>query len=126
MKMRSLSLCVFFCLVAFTSCKKDAKAPVPVPTNDVELLGPQADKVLHYSFNGNMNDGSGNSMNAISSNNISYTSDRFGRTNQAAVFGRPSNISYIGVPTLSSKVPGFPFLFHYGLRQVTLAAARPL
>lgn len=109
MKMRSLSLCVFVTLIAFTSCKKDSTPPTPTPTGDPELLGPQTDKVLHYSFNGNLSDGSGNSMSATSSNNISYTSDRFGRANQAAVFGGPSNISYIAVPTLSAKVPGFPF-----------------
>jgi hypothetical protein len=104
MKMRSVFPGLLTAFVIFTSCKKSSN---PVPPD--ELLGPQTDKVLHLSFNGNLDDGSGNDMDAVNSNNISFEADRFGRVAQAAAFGGPSNITHVAVPSLSSKVTGFPF-----------------
>lgn len=109
MKMRSIALSVFVSLLVFTSCKKDGK-PAPPPNADPELLGPQTSKVAHYSLNGSVSDGSGNNLNGTStSSNLTYAADRFGRANQAAVFGGPSNIVWISTPSLSSRVTGFPF-----------------
>ena len=86
MKMRSLALSVLASFVLITSCKKDSKKEEP-SNPDPELQGPQTGKVFHYSFNGNLADGSGNNLAAINpTNNLTYGADRFGRANQAALF----------------------------------------
>jgi Concanavalin A-like lectin/glucanases superfamily len=108
MKMRSLTLFVLTATLLASSCKKDAKEPTP--NTDPELLGPQANKVIHYSFNGNLIDGSGNNLNASNSNNnLTYTADRFGRANQAAVFSGISESVWVFTPALATKITGFPF-----------------
>jgi Concanavalin A-like lectin/glucanases superfamily len=109
MKTRFLTLSLFVIVLA-ASCKKETRTePTPTPNNDPELMAPETNKVAHYSFNGNLNDGSGNNLNASNSNNtLSYANDRFGRVNQAAVFGA-SGPTWVSTPSLSSKVPGFPF-----------------
>lgn len=109
---------LFACMAAsltLFSCKKDETTTPPV-NNDPEKLGAETSKILHYSFNGNLNDGSGNSMNALSSGNISFAADRFGRTSQAAVFGGPGNTSYIVTPSLKSKNVGFPFAVSFWMK----------
>lgn len=88
------------------SCKKN-KTTDPGNT-DPELLKPQTNKIIHYSFNGSLIDGSGNSLNGTDSFNITYTADRFGRSNQAAVFGGAANPSWILTPSLGSRITGFP------------------
>jgi hypothetical protein len=108
MKMRTIALSVLVTFFAFTSCKKDSK-PSPAPNNDPELLGPQTDKVAHYNFNGSLNDGSGNNLNAsISNNSVTYTTDRFGRANQALSLSAGAT-AWITTPSLSTRVTGFPF-----------------
>jgi hypothetical protein len=106
MKIKQFFMAALCSTVIFSSCKKD-KTPDPVINNDPEQLEPQANKVFHYSFNGNLNDGSGSNLNAADSNNITYTADRFGRANQAVLFGSSSTINII-TPSLSSKITGFP------------------
>lgn len=110
MKMRFLILSVLTASLAFTSCKKETtKEPEPTPT-DPELLGPEVNKVAHYSFNSNLNDGSGNNLNASKyDNDAAYSADRFGRANQALVLNATGATSWVTTPSLSSKVPGFPF-----------------
>ncbi|MCX6320134.1 MAG: LamG domain-containing protein [Bacteroidetes bacterium] len=93
-------------LLLFTSCKKDKKETPPA--NDPELLGPEAGKVLHYSFNSIAKDGSGNNMDPNSTNNLSFTTDRFGRANQAALFGNGGSTTNIITPSLSGKISGLP------------------
>lgn len=124
MKMRSITLFVLVPLLAFTSCKKDSKAPVP--NTDPELLGPETSKVSHYSFNGTLNDGSGNNMNPISSGNITFSSDRFGRANQAAVFAGSSTVSYSVIPNLSAKITGFPFSISLWFKTTSISTSQTL
>lgn len=102
----------------FSSCKKD-KTSSPVNT-DPELLGTQTNKVTHFSFNGNLKDGSGNNLNAADSMNITYTADRFGRSNQAAVFGGASNPSFILTPSLGSKINSFPMAISFWFKPVSV------
>lgn len=108
MKMRSLALCASAILFVLVSCKKD-KSPTPPPNNDPEMLGAQSSKVFHYNFNGHLNDGSGNNLNATQSNNIAYGADRFGRANQAAIFGSQGNTTTVLTPSLAPQQVGFPF-----------------
>lgn len=105
-------------IILFTSCKKD-KTPQPV-NNDPELLGTQTNKVFHYSFNGSLKDGSGNNLNAADSMNITYTADRFGRSNQAAVFGGATNPSWILTPSLGSKITSFPMAVSFWFKPVSV------
>lgn len=107
MKTNMLRILLFGVIISFTQCKKDKKEDPPANT-DAEKLGPEANKVLHYAFNGNLKDGSGNSLNAADSNNITYTTDRLGRANQAVVFGGQTNPSHILTPSLGAKITGFP------------------
>lgn len=109
-------LCVLT-ISLFSACKKD-NTPTP-PVAD-ELLGPQANKVTHFSFNGNLNDGSGNNLNAADSFNITYTADRFGRSNQAAVFGGATSPSWILTPALGSKIPGFPMAISFWFKPASV------
>lgn len=102
----------------FSSCKKD-KTPTPVNT-DPELLGIQTNKVFHYNFNGSLKDGSGNNLNAADSMNITYTADRFGRSNQAAVFGGATNPSWILTPSLGTKITGFPMAVSFWFKPVSV------
>jgi Concanavalin A-like lectin/glucanases superfamily len=112
---------VFLCLLfigILTSCKKDKTAD---PGNtDTELLGSQPSKVFHYSFNGSLKDGSGNNLHAADSFNITYTADRFGRSNQAAVFGGASNPSLILTPSLGSRITGFPMAVSFWFKPVNV------
>ncbi|HLG38556.1 MAG TPA: LamG domain-containing protein [Chitinophagaceae bacterium] len=106
--MRSIALSVLVSLLAFISCKKDSKPPTP--DTDPELLGPETNKIIHYSFNGSLSDGSGNNLNATNSaNDLTYTTDRFGRANQAAVFPGTSGPVLVLTPSLDTRVTGFPF-----------------
>jgi Concanavalin A-like lectin/glucanases superfamily len=90
----------------FSSCKKDKTDPPVTP--DPERLGPEAGKVLHYSFNESVSDGSGSSLNPTYTNNLSFTSDRFGRANKAGLFGSGGITTTILTPSLSGKLSGLP------------------
>jgi hypothetical protein len=105
MKMKSIGLLAGSFLFAVVSCKKGSS-----PNNDPELLGPESGKVIHYSFNNTLNDGSGNNLNAVLYGDpLTYAADRFGRANQAAVFPGPTNSVIVGTPSISEKITGFPF-----------------
>jgi hypothetical protein len=117
-KMTMLTCCAAALLF---SCKKSSTG-----TANDELLGPQANKVLHYSFNGNLSDGSGNGLGASDSFNISYAADRFGRANQAAVFGGASNPSVILTPSLGSKISGLPMAVSLWFKAVSVNTAQVL
>lgn len=106
MKTKHFLTLAFTTLIILSSCKKD-KTETPV-TNDPELLGPETGKVLHYSFNDIAKDGSGSNLDPTYSNNLSFTTDRFGRANQAALFGSSGNTTTILTPSLSSKLTGLP------------------
>lgn len=111
-------------MVVLVSCKKEKNDP---PANtDPELLGPQTSKVFHYSFNGSLKDGSGNTLNAADSFNITYTADRFGRTNQAAVFGGASNPSWILTPALGPKITGFPMAISFWFKPVNVNSGQTI
>jgi hypothetical protein len=129
MKMRTLTLCALVTLLAVTSCKKEKDSnnpPTPPANTDPELLGPETSKVFHYSFNGNLNDGSGNNMDAADSNNITYTADRLGRANQAAVFGGSGNSSNILTPSLNSKNISFPFSVSFWFKAGNVSSSQTL
>jgi len=48
----------------------------------------------YYPFNGNANDASGNSNNPVAITGVTYTTDRFGITNTAALFDGNGDINY--------------------------------
>lgn len=104
----------FFSFVLFSSCKKDKTDPPATP--DLELLGPEAGKVLHYSFNENASDGSGSGLNPTYTNNLSFTTDRFGRANKAALFGSGGGTSTILTPSLSGKLSGLPVAVSFWIK----------
>lgn len=106
MKTKLLITLAISAVSIFCSCKKD-KEETPV-VNDPELLGPEVGKVFHYSFNDSVRDGSGNTLNPTSINNLSFTTDRFGRANKAGLFGSSGNTTSILTPSLSSKITGLP------------------
>ncbi|MEI2738288.1 MAG: LamG domain-containing protein [Chitinophagaceae bacterium] len=111
-------------LIVLASCKKDKNDPPA--NNNPELLGPETSKVFHYSFNGNLKDGSGNGLNGADSFNITYTADRFGRTNQAAVFGGASNPSWILTPSLGSRITGFPMAISFWFKPVNVNSGQTI
>jgi Concanavalin A-like lectin/glucanases superfamily len=98
----------------FSSCKKDKTEPPVTP--DPELLGPEAGKVFHYSFNNAATDGSGNGLNPTGTNNLSFTTDRFGRANQAALFGSGGSTTNIITPSLSGKLSGLPVAVSFWMK----------
>lgn len=104
MKTRILATLVL-CPFLLFSCHKDKKAPVDT---DPEKLNPETNKVLHYSFNGSLNEISGNQLNPLDSNNIAYTADRFGRPNMAVAMGGNNMNSHMLTPSLSSVISGLP------------------
>jgi Concanavalin A-like lectin/glucanases superfamily len=116
--MKKIILLAIVSISLLFSCKKD-KAPTPANT-DPELLGSQTNKIVHYSFNGSLKDGSGNNLNAADSMNITYTADRFGRSNQAAFFAGVSNPSKIFTPSLGSKITGFPIAVSFWFKAVSV------
>jgi hypothetical protein len=121
--MKQLILLIILSISLFTSCKKDK---TPTPASPDELLGPQTNKIFHYSFNGSLKDGSGNNLNAADSMNISYTADRFGRSNQAAFFGGASNPSKILTPSLGSKISGFPMAVSFWFKAASVNTGQML
>lgn len=125
MKTALLTVLLFGMIVSFSQCKKDKKDETPVPA-DTEKLGPETGKVLHYNFNGNLRDGSGNNLHVADSSNISYTTDRLGRSNQAAVFGGPSNPSHILTPSLGAKITGFPMSVSFWFKTPTVSSYQVL
>lgn len=103
----TLFLSAILCSSLFVvSCKKEKDNNTD---NNPEQMGPQPGKLVHYPFNGNVRDTSGNSLNALNVYNIIFEADRFGRPNEAAVFGSGPNNSTIAVPSVSAKLSGLPF-----------------
>lgn len=101
-------------LIAFTggvilfSCRKENKEEPKLTINPSETAGPEASKVLHYNFNGTLNDGGGKALHGQSSptNPISFTSDRFGRSNMALFLGDSGTVI---TPSLKAENIEFPF-----------------
>jgi Concanavalin A-like lectin/glucanases superfamily len=86
MKMRSLAMPVLVALLAFTSCKKDSKAPTPpAPVVADEQLNPANGKISHYLFNGTIRDTSGNNHHGGEANGVAYGTDRFSRPDRALI-----------------------------------------
>lgn len=86
MKIKSLALSVSLLLLLMTSCKKSSTEPSPVPpVPNVadELMTPASGKVVHYLFNGDTRDTSGNSHHGGEAGYLSYGSDRFDRSNRS-------------------------------------------
>lgn len=105
--MRTILLAVLCSAIIAPSCKKEKN--VVTATQD-EFLGPENSKVLHYSFNNSVNDGSGNNFNAISSNEVTYVADRFNRANQAIYFTQSgTSTSNVITPGFTSQNLSFPF-----------------
>ncbi|MBL7749290.1 MAG: LamG domain-containing protein [Chitinophagaceae bacterium] len=124
MKTKLVTTILVCTLSVFFSCKKDKTDP-PL-NNNSELLGPETSKVTHFSFNGSLNDGSGNGLHAADSFNITYTADRFGRANQAAVFGGASNPSWILTPSLGAVITGFPMAISFWFKPVNVSAGQTI
>lgn len=108
--MKKLQTTLFMALLTagLFSCKKDkTKDPQPVLTiNPAETATTETNKVLQYNFAGNVNDVSGNSLNAIAYS-TPFTTDRFGRNNQAAHFNGPT--TGISLPSLFDQQINYPF-----------------
>ncbi len=120
----TLFLSAFLCSTLFVvSCKKEKDNNTD---NNPEQMGPQPGKLVHYPFNGNVRDTSGNSLNATYLGNISYEADRFGRTNEAIVLGSGNTYSSVAVPSVSSKLAGFPFSISIWFKTVNPASNQTL
>jgi Concanavalin A-like lectin/glucanases superfamily len=120
----TLILSAFLCSSLFVvSCKKEKDKTTG---NNPEQMGPQPGKIVHYSFNGNVRDTSGNNLNATYLNNISFEADRFGRPNEAAVFGSGASYSSIAVPAVSSRLSGFPFAVSIWFKTMDPNSSQPI
>lgn len=92
MKITSLTLSVFLTFLALSSCKKDAGGPTPDPTPVAdEQMNPSSGKLMHYLFNGNTRDTSGNGKHGEEEGNLSYGNDRFDRASRALVLDGTSS-----------------------------------
>ena len=83
--MKNISFMLFTLLLAATTY---AQTPTYLPTSGL---------VAWYPFNGNANDSSGNGNNGTMNNGATYTADRFGNTNSAALLDGIND--YIGLPS---------------------------
>lgn len=126
MKMKFFMLPLVAAILVSTSCKKSSEEISTPVNNDPEQLGVQQDKVAHYNFNGNLNDSSGNHLNPTYVNNITYTTDRFGRAADAIVFGGPNNFSSLTLPSPASKVPGVPFAISVWFKAADISRSQTL
>jgi hypothetical protein len=115
MKTRQIVTLLGAGMLLLTACKKDKTQT----DTDPEKLMPETGKVFHYNFNGSLKDGSGNGMDAVDSMNISYTADRFGRSNQAILFYGDSNPTWMLTPSLDAKITGFPFSVSFWFKTST-------
>jgi hypothetical protein len=75
--------------------------------------------LLHYQFNGNTTDYSGNGWNGIASANLTYTADRAGNPGHAVYFNGVN--SFIDMPGIAQLKPQLPVSFAFWLRPDNLA-----
>ena len=123
MKTRLLLSAIACSTLFAVSCKKEKTSN---NDNNSEQMGPQPGKLVHYPFNGNVRDTSGNNLNATFLNNISFTTDRFGRPNEAALFAAGASYSSIAVPTVGSRLSGFPFAVSIWFKTVDPNSSQPI
>lgn len=76
------------------SCKKSTSLVVP----DIE-----SGLVVHYAFNNNLNDLSGNNFNGYGDTAIDFVPDRFSKMNEAIRFNGGTHESYFMMPALGNK-----------------------
>lgn len=81
-------------VVILTSCKKPGNNIVPDIGSGL---------VVHYEFNNNLSDISGNNFNSIADTAIDFVPDRFSRMNNAIRFNAGTHDSYILMPPLGNK-----------------------
>jgi Concanavalin A-like lectin/glucanases superfamily len=110
MKMKPLTLSVLISFLALSSCKKESNStttppPDPAPVSD-EQMAPTSGKSVHYFFNGNTRDTSGNNLHGGESVDLEYGTDRFGRNGRALVLNGTNARTDISGQALT-----FPFSF---------------
>src|SRR5690606_2941820 len=69
--------------------------------------------LLHYKFDGNTIDESGNGFDGLASN-VTYTADRFGNVNSAVYFNGAN--SFIDLPNLAALKPQLPVSFSFWIK----------
>ena len=82
---------IFFASLVFAlivvACTKTDTRHIPGSNRNGHLKYlPDSGLIALYEFNGNVNDGSGNSNNGVIHGNVTYCNDRFGNPNSAAHF----------------------------------------
>ena len=125
MKIKQILFAALCSIAILSSCKKDKTTEPPVDYTD-ELLGVQADKILHYSFNGSLDDESGNNLMATYPNNVTYTADRFGRPDHAIVFGGSSNMTTLATPSPKPFITGMPFSISIWFKATAVSTSQTL
>lgn len=78
----------------FTTCKKSGNTTVPDIGSGL---------VVHYEFNNNLNDISGNNFNSIADTAIDFVPDRFSQVNCAIRFNAGTHDSYFVMPPLGNQ-----------------------
>lgn len=125
MKIKQILLTALCSIAILSSCKKDKTTEPPVDYTD-EQLGVQADKVLHYSFNGSLEDESGNNLVPTYSYNVTYTADRFGRPDHAIIFGGSSNMTNLVTPSPKPFIAAMPFSVSIWFKATDVSSSQTL
>ncbi|MBL0134296.1 MAG: LamG domain-containing protein [Chitinophagaceae bacterium] len=124
MKIKSLTLSVSLLLLFMVSCKKSTTEPTPVPpvpNAAEEQMSPASGKAVHYLFNGNTRDTSGNNNHGGEAGYLAYGSDRFDRANRSLVLnGSNARTEVVGLNQT------FPFSYSLWLNTPTPEAVMSL
>lgn len=89
------------------ACKKDKTKDPQLTINPSESATAETGKVMQYNFAGNLDDASGNGLSGTSNNNVTFTTDRFNRSGQAASFDGITGA--VLFPALFSQQINYPF-----------------
>lgn len=76
--------------------------------------------LLHYQFNGNTTDYSGNGWDGIASSNLTFTTDRAGNPNHAVYFNGVN--TFVDLPGVAQLKPQLPISFSFWVRPDDLSA----
>ena len=81
-------------VLLFVACKKSGNTIVPDIGTGL---------IVHYEFNNNLNDISGNNFNSIADTAIDFVPDRFSQVNRSIRFNAGTHNSYFVMPPLGNK-----------------------
>ncbi len=89
------------------SCKKNKTQEPQLTINPAETATAETGKVVQYNFAGSLTDASGNNLSATSNNTVTFSTDRFSRPGQAALFDGINSAAIF--PSLFSQQINYPF-----------------